>query len=150
MGRKKIEPLKEHSELCETRGYRTKCPECSKKYDAKKHRINYKRLSERKKITRSVTERKASKYAYLFCTECKSCSNVHKDLCPTCFRKYKSTISSNSRKKIQELRTYDAASQAKITTDANKGQMTFDKTMKDSCGVEKLNSKNKCKFLIAR
>ena len=143
MGRKKIEPLKEHSELCETRGYRTKCPECSKKYDAKKHRINYKRLSERKKITRSVTERKASKYAYLFCTECKSCSNVHKDLCPTCFRKYKSTISSNSRKKIQELRTYDAASQAKITTDANKGQMTFDKTMKDSCGVEKLNSKSK-------
>ena len=58
MGRKKIEPLKEHSELCETRGYRTKCPECSKKYDAKKHRSNYKRLSERKKITRSVTEKK--------------------------------------------------------------------------------------------
>ena len=58
MGRKKIEPLKEHSELCETRGYRTKCPECSKKYDAKKHRINYNVYLKEKRLLEVLQKEK--------------------------------------------------------------------------------------------
>ena len=99
MGRKKIEPLKEHSELCETVGYRKGCPECYKKCDAKYHRSYRKCLSERKKITRSVTEKKASKYAYSFCLKCKSCNAVPKGLCPPCFKSYKNATNRNSRKK---------------------------------------------------
>ena len=126
---------KEHSDFCESVGFRKRCDDCRKAFQRekkRKQRLKLKEKNELKVKTRSFSDLGETKYASVLCKECRDNKHTKSNLCSECSVAYNRAASNAcyARKRIVTLSDIhdgmgnDLKRKCQVTTQIGNGKIS--------------------------